>query len=191
MSSASAIPSSEYAHIKAGIKSAIVLMPLMGVTWVFGLLAVNRDTIVFQYLFAITNSLQGFWIFLSHMVFNNEVRTAFKRHWEKWQLSRESASDYNASYSATNDSQSYESKHKNKNISRSSNSNNNAIARLKARLSMSLMPRTTRVISVQPFSSKSDDSGIHIERKYHNKQASNKLSSPEQEMSSLNSPIIH
>ena len=33
-------------------------MPLLGTTWVLGLLSVNSDTVVFQYLFAIVNSLQ-------------------------------------------------------------------------------------------------------------------------------------
>ena len=36
----------------------MVLLPLLGITWTFGLLAVNDELIVFQYLFAIFNSLQ-------------------------------------------------------------------------------------------------------------------------------------
>ena len=43
---------------RAGVKGMIVLLPLLGLTWVFGLMAINKDTIVFQYLFAILNSLQ-------------------------------------------------------------------------------------------------------------------------------------
>ena len=43
---------------RAGVKGMIVLLPLLGLTWVFGLLAINKDTIAFQYLFAILNSLQ-------------------------------------------------------------------------------------------------------------------------------------
>jgi len=36
-----------------------VLSPLLGVTWLFGVLAVSRQTtVVFQYVFAITNTLQ-------------------------------------------------------------------------------------------------------------------------------------
>ena len=40
------------------MKGAVVLLPLLGVTWVFGLLAVNEDLIVFAWIFAILNSLQ-------------------------------------------------------------------------------------------------------------------------------------
>ena len=36
----------------------IVLLPLLGLTWVFGIMAINKNTIAFQYLFAILNSLQ-------------------------------------------------------------------------------------------------------------------------------------
>ncbi|XP_031566368.1 adhesion G-protein coupled receptor D1-like [Actinia tenebrosa] len=44
--------------VRSGIKSATVLLPILGIAWVFGILAVNTETIVFQYLFAIFNSLQ-------------------------------------------------------------------------------------------------------------------------------------
>ena len=43
---------------RSGVKAALMLMPLLGTTWVLGLLSVNSDTVVFQYLFAIVNSLQ-------------------------------------------------------------------------------------------------------------------------------------
>ena len=50
------------------MKGMIVLLPLLGLTWVFGIMAINKDTMVFQYLFAILNSLQVrkrtlFWFF--------------------------------------------------------------------------------------------------------------------------------
>lgn len=43
---------------RSGVKSAIFLLPLLGLTWIFGLLAVNKDTVIFQYIFAFLNSLQ-------------------------------------------------------------------------------------------------------------------------------------
>ena len=45
-------------YCRAGVKGMIVLLPLLGLTWVFGIMAINKDTIAFQYLFAILNSLQ-------------------------------------------------------------------------------------------------------------------------------------
>ena len=35
-----------------------VLSPLLGVTWLFGVLSISRQTVVFQYIFAVTNTLQ-------------------------------------------------------------------------------------------------------------------------------------
>jgi len=39
-------------------KTVIILLPLLGVTWIIGILAVNDDTELFAWIFAIFNSLQ-------------------------------------------------------------------------------------------------------------------------------------
>ena len=38
--------------------SLCILLPLVGVTWVTGVFAVNEESVAFQYIFAIVNSLQ-------------------------------------------------------------------------------------------------------------------------------------
>lgn len=40
------------------VKAAVILLPLLGVTWLFGFLAVNKESIVFAWIFTILNSLQ-------------------------------------------------------------------------------------------------------------------------------------
>lgn len=60
--------------VKAGIKASMVILPLLGLTWLFGLLGFSSDTIVFKYMFAILNSLQGLMIFIFHCALNKEVR---------------------------------------------------------------------------------------------------------------------
>lgn len=35
-----------------------VLLPILGTSWVFGVLAVNQQAVAFQYVFAILNSFQ-------------------------------------------------------------------------------------------------------------------------------------
>ncbi|EDO27235.1 predicted protein, partial [Nematostella vectensis] len=45
-------------RVRAGIRAAAVILPLLGITWVFGLLTFGTDTLVFKYLFAVCNSLQ-------------------------------------------------------------------------------------------------------------------------------------
>lgn len=64
---------------KAGIRSLCVILPLFGVTWVLGVFSVNEETVVFQYLFAVFNSLQGFFIFLFHTVLNQQVRDGIQK----------------------------------------------------------------------------------------------------------------
>jgi len=38
--------------------AAVSLLPIFGLTWVFGLLAVNEETIAFAWIFTILNSVQ-------------------------------------------------------------------------------------------------------------------------------------
>ena len=56
------------------IRGAFTVMFLLGVTWVFGPLAIKEAKVVFNYLFCILNSLQGFLIFVFRCLFNPEVR---------------------------------------------------------------------------------------------------------------------
>jgi len=60
--------------VKAGVKASAVLLPLLGITWLFGLLSFNSETIAFKYIFAIFNSLQGLVIFIFHCALNKQVR---------------------------------------------------------------------------------------------------------------------
>ena len=71
---ATQIPAGEtLKNAKVALKGSAILLPILGLTWLFGLLVFNRDTIVFKYLFAICNSLQGIMIFLFHVVINRKV----------------------------------------------------------------------------------------------------------------------
>nr|XP_006814219.1 PREDICTED: latrophilin-3-like [Saccoglossus kowalevskii] len=44
--------------IRSGVRATALLLPLLGLTWAFGLLAIDESTVAFQYIFAILNSLQ-------------------------------------------------------------------------------------------------------------------------------------
>ncbi len=54
-------------------KATVILLPLLGLTWVFGLLSVNSSTIVFAWLFSIFNSLQGLFVFIFHVLRSEKV----------------------------------------------------------------------------------------------------------------------
>ncbi|XP_053136073.1 adhesion G-protein coupled receptor D1 isoform X2 [Hemicordylus capensis] len=76
-------------------KAVAVLLPILGSSWIFGVLAINDKALVFQYMFAIFNSLQGFFIFLFHCLLNSEVRAAFKHKTKVWSLTSSSVRNIN------------------------------------------------------------------------------------------------
>ena len=43
---------------RSSLKSTIILLPLLGITWIIGVLAINENTTVFAWLFTVLNSLQ-------------------------------------------------------------------------------------------------------------------------------------
>ncbi|XP_066023882.1 adhesion G-protein coupled receptor D1-like [Pocillopora verrucosa] len=64
-------------QIRLGVKACIVMIPLLGISWLFGLLAPLHKA--FAYIFTILNSSQGFVIFLLHCVRNSKVRARLRR----------------------------------------------------------------------------------------------------------------
>ncbi|RMX55995.1 hypothetical protein pdam_00016397 [Pocillopora damicornis] len=68
----------DHSHqIRIGIKACVVMIPLLGVTWLFGLLSPVHKA--FVYIFTILNSSQGFLIFALHSMRNTQIRERFKR----------------------------------------------------------------------------------------------------------------
>ena len=50
---------------------------LLGITWIFALLAVGKATMYFQWIFCVLNSLQGFFIFVFYTLRNQDVKKAW------------------------------------------------------------------------------------------------------------------
>ncbi|XP_019631460.1 PREDICTED: adhesion G protein-coupled receptor L2-like isoform X3 [Branchiostoma belcheri] len=59
---------------KSWIRGSLTLLCLLGVTWVFGVLYLDKGTVVFAYVFTVTNSLQGLFIFIFHCLLNEKVQ---------------------------------------------------------------------------------------------------------------------
>lgn len=79
---------SESHSFRQSLKACVMLFPLFGVTWIFGVLTVTDAGLIFQYLFTIFNSLQGFLIFIFHVVRSKEIRAALEARRQRWQTSR-------------------------------------------------------------------------------------------------------
>ncbi|KAK2840674.1 hypothetical protein Q7C36_012253 [Tachysurus vachellii] len=67
--------------VKLTAKAVAVLLPILGISWIFGVLAVNNQSFLFQYMFAVFNSLQ--------------VRAAFKHKTKVWSLTSSSIRNIN------------------------------------------------------------------------------------------------
>ncbi|XP_056613780.1 adhesion G-protein coupled receptor D2 [Triplophysa dalaica] len=64
-------------QIKAAVKAVLVLLPILGLTWVCGVLV--PFSVAIAYVFSLLNSLQGLFIFLIYGVYNTEVRNTLNR----------------------------------------------------------------------------------------------------------------
>ncbi|XP_031558786.1 adhesion G protein-coupled receptor L4-like [Actinia tenebrosa] len=65
--------------LRSSIKALIVLAPLLGVTWLMGLLCILGADVIGLYIFTILNSTQGFLIFVFHCWRNSEIQGKFRR----------------------------------------------------------------------------------------------------------------
>lgn len=65
--------------VRARLRAAVFLVILLGLTWAFALFAIGGASIVFHYLFALFNSLQGFAIFICYCCWKKEVRQCWRQ----------------------------------------------------------------------------------------------------------------
>lgn len=61
------------------LRGAVTLVIMLGLTWVFAILAIDGGAPVFQYLFTVFNSLQGLFIFVFHCLLKTDAQKAWKR----------------------------------------------------------------------------------------------------------------
>uniref|UniRef100_A0A674ISZ1 Adhesion G protein-coupled receptor L1 n=1 Tax=Terrapene triunguis TaxID=2587831 RepID=A0A674ISZ1_9SAUR len=71
--------SSRLDNIKSWALGAIALLFLLGLTWAFGLLFINKESIVMAYLFTTFNAFQGMFIFVFHCALQKKVHREFSK----------------------------------------------------------------------------------------------------------------
>ncbi|KAK5639482.1 hypothetical protein RI129_011974 [Pyrocoelia pectoralis] len=70
---------SRLASVRSWLRGAIILVFLLGLTWTFGFLYLDRESVAMAYIFSALNSLQGFFIFIFHYVQNEKVRKEYRK----------------------------------------------------------------------------------------------------------------
>ena len=73
------VDETEFIGLQRIARLTLLLMPIFGLTWVFGVLAVNKQLIIFQYVFTGINSFQGVFIFVCYCLLNNDVKREYQR----------------------------------------------------------------------------------------------------------------
>jgi hypothetical protein len=78
----------QFAAVKSGLRAAAVLMPILGLTWVVGVFAVDTLSLSLAYVFAILNSLQGMFVFIFYCLLDVKVQKAFRKTKRRWTRSK-------------------------------------------------------------------------------------------------------
>lgn len=74
---------SDAEKLKSSMRAVVVMVPVLGLTWAFGFFLLIDQNKLFQYLFVILNTTQGVFVFLFHLVMNEDVRSAVLRRRNK------------------------------------------------------------------------------------------------------------
>ncbi|XP_041417234.1 adhesion G protein-coupled receptor L2 isoform X17 [Xenopus laevis] len=61
------------------VLGAFALLCLLGLTWSFGLLFINEETVVMTYLFTVFNAFQGMFIFIFHCALQKKIRKEYSK----------------------------------------------------------------------------------------------------------------
>ncbi|XP_071949406.1 adhesion G-protein coupled receptor F3-like [Antedon mediterranea] len=66
-------------RVRAMLGGLLLLSPVVGLPWIFGIIVIFDDSQTTQYIYVMLNSLQGFFIWLSQCCFSTEARRAIKK----------------------------------------------------------------------------------------------------------------
>ncbi|XP_062576129.1 cadherin EGF LAG seven-pass G-type receptor 2-like isoform X1 [Saccostrea cucullata] len=76
---------SDITAFRTRIFSGVILLLLLGISWILGLLSVNYDLQPLHYVYAAFAFLQGAFVFLAYVVGDKKVRYNLKKQWYKMQ----------------------------------------------------------------------------------------------------------
>ncbi|XP_033101867.1 uncharacterized protein LOC117104996 [Anneissia japonica] len=70
--------------VRVSARGALILLPLLGLTWILGLFTIVSSAAIMQYMFVCCNSLQGAFIFINFCIVDKEVRTTLVGFFRKY-----------------------------------------------------------------------------------------------------------
>ncbi|KAL3856029.1 hypothetical protein ACJMK2_015225 [Sinanodonta woodiana] len=70
---------SEHKMAVMNFQAGLAVLVLLGLTWVFGFIAVEEARVAFMYVFAFLNAFQGFFVFLLFTAREKQVRKSWTR----------------------------------------------------------------------------------------------------------------
>ncbi|KAF3858137.1 hypothetical protein F7725_011338 [Dissostichus mawsoni] len=79
---------SETIQYRKAVKATLVLLPLLGITYMLFFVNPGEDDIsqiVFVYFNSFLQSFQGFFVSVFYCFLNGEVRSAVRKRWHRWQ----------------------------------------------------------------------------------------------------------
>lgn len=74
----------EHSMTPSQLRVSIFLFFLLGLTWIFGLMAASQASIIFSYLFCLTATIQGFVLFLYFIVLDPITRKLWRESFRSW-----------------------------------------------------------------------------------------------------------
>ncbi|XP_071950532.1 adhesion G-protein coupled receptor D1-like [Antedon mediterranea] len=81
--------SNKLKQFRKAARGTIMLLPLMGTTWLIGPFAIGSNAKFVEYIFNILNGCQGLFIFLIYCVFDNEMKECFQQRFKSNRVTTE------------------------------------------------------------------------------------------------------
>ena len=83
--------------IRTRLNGAVIMITLLGLTYLFAIFAIHQASVIFYYLFAIFNSLQGLFIFIFYCILKSASHNAWKSKLKSYYTSKEDTLDFGSS----------------------------------------------------------------------------------------------
>ncbi|XP_035231471.1 protocadherin-like wing polarity protein stan isoform X2 [Stegodyphus dumicola] len=73
----------DFGNLRTVLWLGIILLPLLGATWVLAILSVNESLEVLHYIFSIFSCITGIYIFVGYCIINKKVRQQLHHTWAR------------------------------------------------------------------------------------------------------------